>query len=292
MRTSWTSTLRAAGPWPSTFPGLCLKRWRCDMRLAMNAGGQAKPSLRSPLTIRSCARGMGFLNFDSLLRLANQHNFHTAIAFIPHNFRRNSTRITRMFQENAARLSICFHGNDHTAAEFASTDMALLDALVRVAEERMDLHRQTTGLPCDRVMVFPQGDFSVEAMKVLKFHNFYAAVNTVPHLAGQPVRLPIGELAQPAVLRYGGFPLFVRTTIRQTQSHEIAFNLFFGRPVLIGEHHDVFQRPELLGEIAARIKSVAPEIQWGNLAPWFAVPVSSEERRMARIMFELIRVPY
>ena len=107
----------------------------------------------------------GFLNFDSLLRLANQHNFHTAIAFIPHNFRRNSTRITRMFQENAARLSICFHGNDHTAAEFASTDMALLDALVRVAEERMDLHRQTTGLPCDRVMVFPQGDFSVEAMK-------------------------------------------------------------------------------------------------------------------------------
>jgi hypothetical protein len=211
-------------------------------------------------------KSYGFLKFDSLLRLAHQHSFHTAIAFIPHNFRRNSSRITRMFQENAARLSICFHGNDHTGAEFASTDMALLNTMLNVAEHRIEVHHKTTGLSCDRVMVFPQGNFSIEAMKVLKSHNFNAAVNTVPHPAEQPVRLPIGELAQPAVLRYGGFPLFIRKPIRQTQSHDIAFNLFFGRPVLIVEHHDVFQRPESLVEMAALIKSVAPEIQWANLA--------------------------
>jgi hypothetical protein len=208
----------------------------------------------------------GFLNFESLLRLADQHNFHTTIAFIPHNFRRNSSRITRMFRENAELLSICFHGNDHTEGEFASTDLAFLNTSVRIAEERMNLHHQMTGLPCDRVMVFPQGGFSIEAMKVLKSHNFYAAVNTVPHPAGQPDRLTIGELAQPAVLRYGGFPLFIRKPIRLTQSHDIAFDLFFGRPVLIVEHHEIFQRPQGLVEIAARINSVAPEIQWSNLA--------------------------
>ena len=211
-------------------------------------------------------KSYGFLNFESLLRLADQHNFHAAIAFIPHNFRRNSPRITRMFQENATRLSICFHGNDHTRAEFASTDLDLLNTLLRVAEDRMNLHHQTTGLPCDRVMVFPQGKFSIEAMKVLQSHNFYAAANTDPHPAEQPVRLTIGELAQPAVLRYGGFPLFIRKSIRQTQSHDIAFNLFFGRPVLIGEHHEIFQRPESLVEVAARINSVAPEVHWSNLA--------------------------
>lgn len=211
-------------------------------------------------------KSYGFLNFESLLRLASQHNFHVTIAFIPHNFRRNSSGITRMFQENAARLSICFHGNDHMEAEFASTDLAHLNTLLRVAEDRMNLHHQMTGLPCDRVMVFPQGNFSLEAMKVLKSHNFYAAVNTVPHPAEQPVRLTIGELVQPAVLRYGGFPLFIRKPIRQTQSHDIAFNLFFGRPVLIVEHHEIFQRPESLVEIAARINSVAPEIHWSNLA--------------------------
>ncbi len=211
-------------------------------------------------------KSYGFLNFESLLRLADQHDFHTTIAFIPRNYRRNSSRITRMFQENAARLSICFHGNDHTEGEFASTDLVLLNTLLLVAEERMNLHHQMTGLPCDRVIVFPQGNFSIEAMKVLKSHNFYAAVNTVPHPAEQPVRLTIGELAQPAVVRYGGFPLFIRKPILQTQSHDIAFNLFFGRPVLIVEHHEIFQRPESLVEIAARINSVASEVHWSNLA--------------------------
>jgi hypothetical protein len=211
-------------------------------------------------------KSYGFLNFESLLRLAQQHNFHVAIAFIPHNFRRNSFRITRMFQENPARLSICFHGNDHIEAEFASTDLPLLDTLLAIAEDRMNLHQQMTGLQCDRVMVFPQGNFSIKAMTVLKSHNFYAAVNTVPHPAEQPVRLTLRELARPAVLRYGGFPLFIRKPIRQSDSHDIAFNLFFGRPVLIVEHHEIFRHPESLVEIAARINSVAPDAHWSNLA--------------------------
>ncbi len=211
-------------------------------------------------------RTYGFLNFESLLRLADQHNFHATIAFIPHNFRRNSPRITRMFRENAARLSLCFHGNDHTGAEFASSDIALLNTLLQVAEDRMNSHLRLTGVPCDKVMVFPQGNFSIDAMRVLKSHNFYAAVNTVPHPADQPVRLTIGELAQPAVFRYGGFPLFLRKPIRQTQNHDIAFNLFFGRPLLIVEHHQIFQHPEALVEIAAKINRVASEVRWSNLA--------------------------
>jgi len=208
----------------------------------------------------------GFLDFDYLLRLSSQHNFHAAIAFIPHNFQRNSSRITRMFRDNAARLSICFHGNDHTNGELASTDMALLNTMLDIAEQRMHSHHERTGLPCDRVMVFPQGRFSIEAMKVLKAHNFYAAVNTVPHPIQKPVRLTVRELAQPAVLRYGGFPLFLRRPIRHSQSHDIAFNVFFGKPILIVEHHDVFQRPEALVEVAGRINTVAPEVHWSSLA--------------------------
>jgi hypothetical protein len=211
-------------------------------------------------------KSYGFLKFESLLGLANKHDFHATIAFIPHNFRRNSSRIISMFRENPTRLSICFHGNDHTSAEFASTDMAFLDTTLHVAERRMNLHYQMTSLPCDRVMVFPQGHFSIEAMKVLRSHNFYAAVNTVSHPLQQPVRLTIGELSQPSVLRYGGFPLFTRRTIRHTDSHDIAFDLFFGRPILVVEHHDVFQRPESLVEIATRINAMAPEVQWSNLA--------------------------
>ena len=211
-------------------------------------------------------KSYGYLDFGSLLRLANQHNFHTAIAFIPHNYRRNASPITRMFQENAARLSIFFHGNDHTEAEFASTDSDFLGSLVHCAEDRMELLQQTTGLRSDRVMAFPQGRFSTNAMSVLKSRNFFAAVNSVQHPYGKPVRLTIRELAQPAVLRYGGFPLFIRNPISRTQNCDVAFNLFFGRPVLIGEHHEIFQHPELLIEIAGRINFLAPEINWSNLA--------------------------
>jgi hypothetical protein len=207
----------------------------------------------------------GFLEFHALLRLAVQHNFHVAIAFIPHNFKRNSSQTTIMFLENSTHLSICFHGNDHTAAEFASTDMAHLDTLLEVAEDRMELHHQITGMRCDKVMVFPQGNFSVEGMKALKYRNFFAAVNRASHPTGRPVQLTIGELAQPAVLRYGGFPLFLRKPILQTDNYDIAFDLFFGRPILMGEHHEIFQHPEPLVEIAKRINSLAPDVKWSNL---------------------------
>lgn len=208
----------------------------------------------------------GFLNFETLLRLARQHEFHATVAFIPHNFRRSSSRIARMFRENGTRLSICFHGNDHTAAEFASHDPDLLTGLVRVAERRMASHQEITGISCDRVMVFPQGDFSREAMRVLQSHNFLAAVNTTPHPADEAVRLTIEDLAQPAVLRYGGFPLFLRRPSRRIERQDVAFDVFFGRPILTVEHHEDFRRPETFVELVETIRSVAPEVQWRNLA--------------------------
>jgi hypothetical protein len=208
----------------------------------------------------------GFLNFKSLCRTAERHNFHAAIAFIPHNFSRSSPAIGRLFRENPGRLSICFHGNDHTQAEFASTDRELLNLLLRVATKRMDLHQKRTGLACDPIMVFPQGKFSVEAMEILPSHNFCAAVNTIPHPAHDPISLTLGELAQPAVLRYGGFPLFLRSPVDKIRAEDIAFNVFFGRPVLIVEHHQDFEHEEILLALVEQINSMVPDIQWSSLA--------------------------
>lgn len=210
-------------------------------------------------------RDYGFLNYESLLRLMTECNFHTTVAFIPHNYRRNSARITRMFEENAHRFSICFHGNDHTEKELAETDPAVLNTMLCIAEERMKVHEQKTGLRCDKVMVFPQGRFSVEAMGVLKSRNFHAAVNTIHHPVGQPFQLTIADLAQPAMLRYRSFPLFLRTYVKKIQAQDIAFNLFFGRPALIVEHHGIFRHHESLVEAVRMVNSVAPGISWSNL---------------------------
>jgi hypothetical protein len=223
--------------------------------------GQASIIIDDPLL----RKRYGFLDIESLPRLADQHRFHAVIAFIPHNFRRSSRPITRLFLENAGRLSICFHGNDHTESEFASKDLTVLSTLLQNAEHRMRVHEKISGLRCDRVMVFPQGNFSIEAMQVLRSRNFSAAVNTIPYPMGEDDRLTIRDVAQPAVLQYGGFPLFLRKPSRKIKKQDIAFNVFFGRPVLIVEHHEIFKSPEPLFEVVANINLLVPEVRWANL---------------------------
>lgn len=141
----------------------------------------------------------------------------------------------------------------------------------------MNVHRRLTGIDCGRVMVFPQGKFSTEAMAVLRARNFDAAVNTGPHPFGHAVRLTLRELAQPAVHRYANFPLFLRANSLRTQCSDIAFKLFFGAPIFIVEHHDAFRRPENLLAAVARVNAIAPNVQWSS--PAIAVSSSLLRRR-------------
>ncbi len=208
----------------------------------------------------------GFLNFKTLLDLAKHNKFHASLAFIPHNFRRSSAAVVQMFRENPRYLSLCYHGNDHTRAEFASTDTKLLRALVATAEERMQIHDTVSTVQCDRVMVFPQGNFSVEAMAVLQSRNFDAAVNTIAHPMGESNSFTLAELCQPALTRYAGFPLFLRRPSALCQPPEIAFDLFFGRPVFLVEHHDTFKDTRGLLNAVANINQLCPSINWTRLS--------------------------
>jgi len=221
----------------------------------------------------------GFLNYESLFRLTTEYKFHTAIAFIPHNYRRNSKCILNLFRHNPNYLSLCYHGNDHTRSEFASRDIDFLNSALAIAEQRMRLHHQSTGLRCDKVMVFPGSDFSAEAMQILKSRNFYAAVSSAWHPLGQPSLPSVSDICQPANLRFGGFPLFGRNAARDVRSQDVAFNLFFGKPTLTGEHHDTFEDPHDLVQAVQRINAVAPGILWSNLET--AVGGSHLRRRAA-----------
>jgi hypothetical protein len=137
--------------------------------------------------------------------------------------------------------------------------------MLTVAEERMDAHEKKTGIQCDHVMVFPQGSFSRDAMTALKAHNFSAAVNSGPYPRGENCGLSLLECMEPAVLKYGGFPLFLRKYPREIALQDVAFNLFFGKPVLLVEHHENFKDPESLTRLVSRINALAPEIRWSSL---------------------------
>jgi hypothetical protein len=130
----------------------------------------------------------------------------------------------------------------------------------------MERHAKATGVPCNKVMVFPQDNYSVAAMKVLKSRNFLAAVSGALEPYGCRADITFGELAQPAILRYGGLPLFVRRYIGRFERQDIAYDLFFGKPALIYEHHGMFKQAEILVEAVRSINSITPEIRWCDLA--------------------------
>ena len=120
----------------------------------------------------------GYLNYRKLLKMMDVHNFVATIAFIPWNYKRTDKKIADLFKARPDRFSLCVHGCDHTEGEFGKTDVVYLDKKVKLATARMIEHEKITGIPFDRVMVFPQGVFSNDAMEALRKNNYLAAVST------------------------------------------------------------------------------------------------------------------
>jgi hypothetical protein len=180
----------------------------------------------------------GFVRFRELLALMKQHRFSTSIAFIPWNWRRNDREVVKLFRDNPGSYSLCIHGCDHTAGEFGTSDRQRLRAVASEAARRMSLHERRTGLAHDRVMVFPQGVFSAEAMPELKRASFHAVVNTEVHSNPPGERmLRISDVWDVAVMSYGDFPIYTRRYPAQGVEN-LAFDLLLGKPCLVVIHHD------------------------------------------------------
>lgn len=196
----------------------------------------------------------GFLNYRKLLDLMDRHNFHTTIAFIPWNYNRTDKKIAALFRERQDRFSLCIHGCDHTEGEFARTNPNFLDAKVKLATARMIEHEKRTGLPFDRVMVFPHGKFSNEAMEALRRNHYLAAVNLVP----EPVNGPIQS----------DFPLFI---YYKPENIDLSYD-----PAFIVLHHDYFKEGyKRLIDFVDRIN--VREVKWKSVGNIVRCYVSTNE---------------
>jgi hypothetical protein len=146
----------------------------------------------------------------------------------------------------------------------------LLDRKAGLALERMERHETRTGLPFDRVMVFPQGRFSSDAMRALRGADYLAAVNsTCLPTDGQASHLTIGELLRPAVTRFHGFPVFHRRYPHRLV--DSGFDLFLGKPALLVEHHQYFRDGyEQLEEFVTGLRNLEPALSWPTLSAQLA----------------------
>ncbi|UPU37827.1 hypothetical protein M1B72_09000 [Geomonas paludis] len=180
----------------------------------------------------------GCLDYQKLLDEMKAHNFFTEIAFIPGNYQRSDPRTIRLFADNADRYSICVHGCNHTGNEFGGYDYHHLCRLSCTALARMEQHKRLTGLPYDRVIVFPQGRFSSVAMQAVKDTGYVAAFNsTIRAIDGKGP--PAQEHQRPATKHYHDFPLFLRRYA--TDKSGFLADIAAGRPILIVDHHSAFR---------------------------------------------------
>ena len=209
----------------------------------------------------------GHLNYRTIISLMEKYNFHTTIAFIPWNYKNTERQTADLFLKNKDKLSICVHGCDHTKEEYGSNDVTHLNNITKIATFRMLQHEKKTGVSFDKVMVFPQGSFSNQAMDSLRQNGYLAAINTSPISTNLKDDLELKDFLHLYIDRYGGFPLFTRNTPEEIFG--ISFNLFLNKPAFIVIHHE-YLRDDGVGLINSvkKINSLAAGIRWdgaGNI---------------------------
>jgi hypothetical protein len=209
----------------------------------------------------------GHLEFQHLLGMMERLNFSTSVAFIPWNWNRSSRPTVQLFQDHASRFSLSIHGCDHTASEYGSRDRNRLAWKSRRAVDRMERHRQQTGLACDPVMVFPQGVFSEASMAALKQSGYIGTVNSeVISADPQPQMVTIAEYWDVALMKYSEFPIYTRR-YPWAGVENFAFDVLLGKPCIVVIHHnDCHDGYQCLTECMERLNRLNVKLHWTSLA--------------------------
>jgi hypothetical protein len=209
----------------------------------------------------------GFLDFEKLLGLMHRLNFSTSIAFIPWNWNRDSHSTVELFRKNSGRYSLSIHGCDHSDGEYGCPDHRRLAWKSWQALDRMERHRERTGLPHDRVMVFPQGVFCRAAMDVLKRAGFMATVNSdVLNADPEPSVISVSDYWSVALMNYATFPMFTRRA-PWLGVENFAFDILLGKPCLLCTHHNDFHDDfRHVVEFMERLNRLNVKMRWTNLA--------------------------
>jgi len=212
----------------------------------------------------------GHLNYKNLLAEMDKHNFHTTIAFIPWNYDRSEASVVSLFRTRPDRYSICVHGDNHDHKEFEdfrSKPLNVQEVDLRQGLARMAEFSRLTGIPFDRVFVFPHSIGEEPILEKLKAYNFLATVNStnVPMESAAPAGL-LFQL-RPVTTSFGDFPsVFRYPAIMTGPGTLIAINDFLDNPLFFYAHQDFFARGiNAFDPIADEVNRLEPDTRWRNL---------------------------
>jgi hypothetical protein len=212
----------------------------------------------------------GYVDYEGLLEEMERHDFHTTIAFIPWNYDRSEPGVVSLFRNHPERFSIAIHGDNHDHKEFTdyrSKPLAIQIAALKQSLARMERLQTLTGIPYDKVMIFPHSIAPEKTMAALKTYNYLATINStnVPQDAVKPSALSFA--LRPVTLSFAGFPSISRYSVAAPIPKDlIAINQFLGNPLLFYGHSDFFARGiDAFDGVADEVNRLEPDTQWRSL---------------------------
>lgn len=206
----------------------------------------------------------GYISFKKFTDWICKNNFAATFAFIPWNYRRSNLEVIDLFIKNASKLSICIHGCDHTKMEYSNENSIELSRLTEIALNRMDNHEDLTGMSYDKIMIFPQGKFSCEAIDILPELGFVSIVNSTVFPTNYKGGYTIKDFISPTIKTRSGIHI-----IRRRYPKEIigfALDLLFERPLIVVQHHQDFKNGyTYLTSFFNQIMGLDSKIKWKPL---------------------------
>lgn len=227
----------------------------------------------------------GYVSFGNLCGEAKNTPFYVTIGFIPYNYKKNHGDAVEIFRKCGENFSLALHGNDHGFSEFrenVNTRTGDENAnIIRPDEKnilqalyRMNTMSKETGIPYDRVMIFPRGVFTKESLGLLKKHNFLMTINSTLPLNPSVWENNVDRL-RGITLQYGNFPMVLRWNVPEKiiykRSEEeiktwIQIRLFLDLPVLLYAHVGFFKKgAHAFNSFAEMVNNAQPEVRWSNL---------------------------
>lgn len=209
----------------------------------------------------------GYLDYSGLLEEMKKHGFHSTVAFIPWNYDRSQPKVVSLFRDHSDRFSICVHGDNHDHKEFTdyrSKPLSAQVAAIRQALARMDKFHALTGIPYDKVMVFPHSMAPDSTLGVLKTYNYLATINSsdVPMDRPKPPLLPFA--LRPVTLEFSNFASILRYPVEMgTPNGFLAINEFLDNPLFFYCHHDFFSSGiNAFDGVADKVNKLEPDTRW------------------------------
>ena len=209
----------------------------------------------------------GHLSYRGLLQEMERHSFHSTIAFIPWNYDRSQPETVSIFRDHPERFSISIHGDNHDHKEFTeyrSKALAVQVPALKQALARMDHFQALTGIPYDKVMVFPHSIAPEKTLEALKTYNFLATVNSsnVPMDRPNPSALPFA--LRPITVDFANFASIRRYPVEgHIPASFIAVNEFLDNPLFFYCHQDFFAGGiEAFDRVADQVNRLEPKTRW------------------------------